>query len=92
MQEGMQLTLCASLIAGLVTTTVTAPPDYVKSITMHSKAGINTLQVVRNAFSRDGGRSFFRGWGAAFVRLGPHTMITITTLEWIRRLVDLQAL
>lgn len=92
LSDGIQLNFAASMTAGLITTTASAPPDYVKSILMHSKRRIGPLQVVRDVMKRDGGRSFFRGWSATYARLGPHTVITMMTLEAVRGLLGWQTL
>lgn len=80
------------MTAGLVTTTVSAPADYVKAVVMHSRSGVRPLSVVRDVFRRDGGRSFFRGWFPMYLRLGPHTLHTLMSAEAMRNSIGWKAL
>lgn len=91
LENGIQLNFGAAMIAGLVTTTISTPADFVKSIMMNSsKEG--PVTIVTQIIARDGGRSFFRGWFANYARLGPHTVITMLTLENLRKLVGWKSL
>lgn len=94
LNTGVQLNLGAAMIAGLVTTTVSTPADFVKSIMMNQSKGSQRrpLEIISEVIARDGGRSFFRGWFANYARLGPHTVITMLTLENLRKLVGWNSL
>ncbi|KAI5961279.1 DIC1 [Candida theae] len=77
----------ASLIAGLVATTVCSPADVVKTRIMNSKgSGQNAISIFKNAVSQEGVGFMFRGWLPAFIRLGPHTIVTFLVLEQLRGL------
>lgn len=77
----------ASLLAGLVATTVCSPADVVKTRIMsahkhdsHSSA----LRILVDAVKSEGPVFMFRGWLPSFVRLGPHTIITFLALEQLK--------
>jgi len=75
----------ASLLAGLVATTVCSPVDVVKTRIMssdHSHQG--TTRILINAIRTEGILFAFRGWVPAFVRLGPHTIVTFLALEQLK--------
>lgn len=77
----------ASLIAGLVATTVCSPADVVKTRIMNSKgSGESAISILRNAIKQEGSGFMFRGWLPAFIRLGPHTIVTFLVLEQLRKL------
>lgn len=76
----------ASLLAGLVATTVCSPVDVVKTRIMHShdhQGGAASILI--NAVKNEGIGFAFRGWVPAFVRLGPQTIITFIVLEQLRK-------
>lgn len=90
LNHGVQLNFSAAMIAGLVTTTVTTPADFVKSVMMNDagrREGVGMGLIVRRVVRKDGGRSFFRGWWMNYARLGPHTVITMLTMEKLRSLI-----
>ena len=89
--------LASSMIAGLVTTTVTAPFDVVKARMFLAPAGQYSgpgaaarcaLDVLRGG----GLGGFMRGWTAAYARLGPHTVIMFVVAERLRKMAGLQGL
>lgn len=92
LEKGIQLNFGAAMVAGLVTTTISTPADFVKSVMMNSTKNEGLVTIVTRIIRRDGGRSFFRGWLANYARLGPHTVITMLTLENLRKLVGWDAL
>lgn len=91
LEPGLQLNFSAAMIAGLVTTTVTTPADFVKSVMMNDAgrrgSDVGMRVIVSKVVRKDGGRSFFRGWLANYARLGPHTVITMLTMEKLRSLI-----
>lgn len=76
----------ASLLAGLVATTVCSPADVVKTRIMHSHGASDggAIQILRDAIRSEGILFAFRGWVPAFVRLGPHTIVTFIVMEQLR--------
>ena len=86
----------ASLIAGLVATTVCSPADVVKTRIMNSKGSTgggsggdgvsgNAILILKNAVKHEGIGFMFRGWLPSFIRLGPHTIVTFLVLEQLRK-------
>ncbi|KAI3403098.2 DIC1 [Candida oxycetoniae] len=76
----------ASLLAGLVATTVCSPADVVKTRIMNSKGtGKSAFSILRSAVQNEGIGFMFRGWVPSFIRLGPHTIVTFLVLEQLRK-------
>lgn len=76
----------ASLLAGLVATTVCSPVDVVKTRVMeasHSHEG-GAFKILKNAVKSEGIKFAFRGWLPAFIRLGPQTIVTFLALEQLK--------
>lgn len=75
----------ASLLAGLVATTVCLPADVVKTRIMNAKGtGLGAVAILRSAVRAEGVGFMFRGWLPSFIRLGPHTIVTFLILEQLR--------
>ncbi|KAH8247664.1 hypothetical protein KR038_007757 [Drosophila bunnanda] len=75
----------ASLVAGTIATTLTQPLDVLKTRSMNAKPGeYNGLWDVVKHTAKLGPLGFFKGYIPAFVRLGPHTIITFVFLEQLR--------
>lgn len=77
----------ASLLAGLVATTVCSPVDVVKTRIMSaakSDANSSAVRIFVDAVKSEGPTFMFRGWLPSFVRLGPHTIITFLVLEQLK--------
>lgn len=77
----------ASLLAGLVATTVCSPADVVKTRIMNAKGASNgsTISILTSAVKTEGVGFMFRGWLPSFIRLGPHTIVTFLALEQLRK-------
>lgn len=77
----------ASLIAGLVATTVCSPADVVKTRIMNAKGSSGgAVSILLEAVKTEGPGFMFRGWFPSFIRLGPHTIVTFIALEQLRKL------
>ncbi|XP_030369587.1 mitochondrial dicarboxylate carrier [Scaptodrosophila lebanonensis] len=75
----------ASLVAGTIATTLTQPLDVLKTRSMNAKPGeFNGLWDIVRHTAKLGPLGFFKGYIPAFVRLGPHTIITFVFLEQLR--------
>lgn len=76
----------ASLLAGLVATTVCSPADVVKTRIMNAKGGSESaLSILKSAVTNEGVGFMFRGWIPSFIRLGPQTIVTFLVLEQLRK-------
>ncbi|KAH8335368.1 hypothetical protein KR074_000294 [Drosophila pseudoananassae] len=75
----------ASLLAGAIATTLTQPLDVLKTRSMNAKPGeFKGLWDIVKHTSKLGPLGFFKGYVAAFVRLGPQTIMTFVFLEQLR--------
>ncbi|KAH8335362.1 hypothetical protein KR074_000284 [Drosophila pseudoananassae] len=75
----------ASLVAGAIATTLTQPLDVLKTRSMNAKPGeFKGLWDIVKHTSKLGPLGFFKGYVAAFVRLGPQTILTFVFLEQLR--------
>jgi len=83
--EGGVLHVLASLAAGVVSTTVTAPVDVMKTKVMSRQAGSPS---VARMLEKQGPFVFFKGWLANYVRIGPQTLFIFVFFEQSRRLVE----
>ncbi|KAI8332036.1 mitochondrial carrier domain-containing protein [Chlamydoabsidia padenii] len=85
--DGMMTHFSASLLAGLVATTVCSPLDVVKTRIMSAHvhdSNIPIHQIMLQMIKREGFGSLFRGWMPAYIRLGPHTIVTFLVLEKLK--------
>ncbi|XP_065155245.1 mitochondrial dicarboxylate carrier [Atheta coriaria] len=75
----------SSLTAGLIATTLTQPMDVIKTRMMNSKPGefAGIWDAVKYT-AKLGPLGFYKGYIPAFVRLGPHTILTFLFLEQLR--------
>uniref|UniRef100_A0A182N6L3 Mitochondrial dicarboxylate carrier n=1 Tax=Anopheles dirus TaxID=7168 RepID=A0A182N6L3_9DIPT len=75
----------SSLTAGAIATTLTQPLDVLKTRAMNAKPGeFNGVWDIVRFTARLGPLGFFKGYVPAFVRLGPHTILTFVFLEQLR--------
>ena len=70
---------------GAIATMLTQPLDVLKTRAMNAKQGDfkGPLDLIRFTASQ-GPMAFFKGFVPAFVRLGPHTILTFVFLEQLR--------
>ncbi|TGZ81363.1 mitochondrial carrier [Ascodesmis nigricans] len=81
LDEGLLLHFSASLLSGLVATTICSPVDVVKTRVMSSHDKHGMLHLLKETTRREGWGWMFRGWVPSFIRLGPHTIFTFIALE-----------
>ena len=55
----------------LVTTTVTAPLDMIKT-NMYASGDYGVMELTNKVMHKEGVRGLLRGWSAAYVRLGKY--------------------
>lgn len=79
--------LLSSVTAGAIATTLTQPLDVCKTRAMNAKPGEfkGALDIVRFTFREGGPLAFYKGYVPAFVRLGPHTVLTFLFLEQLKK-------
>ncbi|XP_071537476.1 mitochondrial dicarboxylate carrier isoform X1 [Panulirus ornatus] len=76
----------SSLAAGAIATTMTQPVDVIKTRSMNARPGeFKSLWHIITYTARLGPLGFFKGYVPAFVRLGPHTIITFILFEQLRK-------
>jgi solute carrier family 25 uncoupling protein 8/9 len=81
--------LMVSGIAGLVTTTITAPVDMIKTnMFVHSHYS-GPMQCFADIWERQGMRGLFKGWGGNWMRQGPMTTVIFVVYEKLRPLMGL---
>jgi solute carrier family 25 (mitochondrial uncoupling protein), member 8/9 len=92
-QDGLQLHFVSSMIAGLVTTTITNPLDVIKT---HMYVGgakySNPVKCAVDVFRANGISGFMKGWLASYARLGPHTVIMFVVAEKLRNYTGLTSI
>ncbi|KAJ3306919.1 Mitochondrial oxaloacetate carrier protein, partial [Blyttiomyces sp. JEL0837] len=100
LQEGMPLHILASIVAGLVTTTVTAPADIIKTrllgqpgTTTASGQQVPTtfIKTLTTIIKTEGPKALFRGWLPSYCRLAPHFITSLPLFERLRYLMGLDA-
>ncbi|UJR33728.1 hypothetical protein I4U23_021155 [Adineta vaga] len=76
----------SSFVAGGVATLLTMPFDVMKTRMMNAPPGTynSLLDCFRDIFSV-GPSGFFKGFVPAFIRLGPHTILTFIFLEQLKK-------
>lgn len=85
--ESTSTHLCASALASAITATAANPPDVIKTRVMNDPRRTvggptaHFLHVMRT----DGISGFMRGWTASYLRIGPHTVISLVLIEKIRQ-------
>lgn len=101
-EEGLVVHMIASMFAGLMAATASSPLDVIKTKIMNecSKTAASpeqfqaNKQLIRKAFMQvlqtDGLRGFFKGWLPNWMRLGPHTIITLMVYEELRAVMGLK--
>lgn len=84
-QDNLTTHFTSSLAAGAIATTMTQPLDVLKTRAMNSKPGEfkGALDLVTFT-AKQGPLAFYKGYIPAFVRLGPHTVLTFIFFEQLR--------
>lgn len=91
--EGFKLHIFASMISGLVTTTITSPLDVIKTnMYTGNVASKGMIHCTYELYKINGIPGFFSGWSASYLRLGPHTMIMFVSAEYFRKMYGLISL
>ncbi|KAK5781417.1 Dic1p PWA37_004860 [Arxiozyma heterogenica] len=77
----------ASLLAGLVATTICSPADVIKTRIMNASKAENksSIEILTTALRTEGPSFMFRGWLPSFTRLGPFTMLIFFAIEQLKK-------
>ncbi|CAF0848095.1 unnamed protein product [Brachionus calyciflorus] len=79
----------ASLSAGVIATVITMPLDVLKTRLMNAKPGeYSSIMHCAKDILKVGPSGFFKGFTPAFVRLGPHTILTFVFLEQLKKFIN----
>ncbi|XP_023903412.1 uncharacterized protein LOC112015258 isoform X2 [Quercus suber] len=98
LEEGFHLHLLSSMVAGTVSTLITAPMDMIKTRLMLQRESKevgnykNGFHCAYQVLRTEGPRGLYKGGLAIFARLGPQTMITFILVEELRKLAGLDAI
>ena len=92
MYEGLQLHMVSSMGAGLAVALISSPVDVVKTRVMNQKILDKHGTKYRSAFEcffktlrTEGLPGLYKGFLPNWLRLGPHTMITLCIYEQLRK-------
>jgi solute carrier family 25 uncoupling protein 8/9 len=91
-KDGIGTHFAVSGIAGLVTTTVTAPVDMVKTHMFMHPSYSGPWHCATDIYRRLGVRGLFKGWGANYARQGPMTTAILVVNETLRPMLGLPSL
>lgn len=90
-KEGTLLHFSVASVAGLLTAVLSNPVDMLKSHAMNS-TGKSMPTLIGEIWARSGFFGFFRGAMVSYVRIAPHTTVSLTMFEMLRTLVGGQPL
>jgi len=98
MAEGHRCHFVCSMFAGFVAALVTSPIDLVKSrmmvqpIDAATQQGVlysSTWDCLRKVASTEGPLGLYKGFHAQWLRIGPHTTISLMVFEYMRHLAGM---
>lgn len=76
----------ASLLAGLVATTICSPADVIKTRIMNARGeSKSAIEILTTAIKTEGPSFMFRGWLPSFTRLGPFTILIFFAIEQLKK-------
>ena len=89
-QDNLFTHIIASLLSGLVTTTVVNPVDVIKTrimcdATMNKSLYTSSTDCLSKTLINEGWLSLMKGWLPNYLRIGPHSLLSLPLLEFIRR-------
>jgi hypothetical protein len=84
LSEGPLLHGVTSAIASLICIVFTNPIDVLKTRMMSSDQYSSIAHCTRDVWRLEGPRAFYKGALLAWMRLGPHTVVTFMTFELLR--------
>lgn len=87
-EENVITHFTAAVSAASAATVITMPLDVLKTRLMNAKPGeySGIFDCCKDIIKNSGPQGFFKGTTPAFIRLGPHTVITFLFLEQLKKL------
>jgi len=94
-EEGVLLHMICSMFAGFMTATVTSPVDVIKTRIMNQKRSGNNIykgsfDAGYQILKTEGIQGFYKGWFPNWMRIGPHTIVTLMIFEQLRSVVGMK--
>ncbi|KAF0706788.1 hypothetical protein AaE_013949 [Aphanomyces astaci] len=79
------------MFAGFMAATVTSPVDVIKTRIMHQSTQVysGSVDAFQKIVRSEGIAGLYKGWFPNWMRLGPHTMITLMIFEELRKIAGL---
>lgn len=93
-EEGYVCHFGCSMLAGVVAAAVTSPVDLAKSRIMTQPVPLyrSTWHCLQQTVRQEGFMAIFRGFSMQWLRLGPHTTISLMCFEQLRHLAGMSFL
>ena len=87
--EGILLHMGCSMLAGLLTATITSPVDVIKTRVMNQTSNsllkyTGTVAATREIIHIEGLSGLYKGWFPNWMRIGPHTIVAFLIYEQLR--------
>lgn len=100
LEEGTLLHFCSGTVAGLAVAITTSPVDTIRTRIMNQprdSLGKGTLykgqlDCIRKTLSAEGFLGIYKGFSAQWMRVGPHTTISLVVWEYLRQATGLHAI
>mmetsp|Transcript_21584 Transcript_21584/g.43243 ORF Transcript_21584/g.43243 Transcript_21584/m.43243 type:complete len:291 (-) Transcript_21584:8-880(-) len=83
----------ASIIASVITTTAANPADVVKTRVMNDPNATigGPSKHLMHIWKMNGVSGFMKGWTASYLRIGPHTVISLVLIEKVRQIIGMSS-
>ena len=95
-KDGPEMHFVCSMFAGVCAAIVTSPVDMAKTRIMNSSRGdgkyTGVLQTLTHIARTEGITALYKGFNSQWLRIGPHTMITLMIFENLRKLAGMDYL
>ena len=86
-------TMCASSLGGVAVTAVMTPFDvvstrlYNQGVNEHGKGILYTgvIDCFKKVLKKEGVWGFYKGWGPQLMRLGPHSVLSLTFWDLLKK-------
>jgi hypothetical protein len=92
-KEANSTHFAASIIASIITTTAANPADVVKTRVMNDPNGLigGPSKHLMDIWKVNGVHGFMKGWTASYLRIGPHTVISLVLIEKVRQMIGMSS-